>query len=49
MADKNFRKDIDRHIAQHLTDPDFNIERLAALMQMGHTKFYGKMRDITGM
>ena len=49
MADKNFRKDIDRHIAQHLNDPDFNIERLAALMQMGHTKFYGKMRDITGM
>ena len=49
MADKNFQKDIDRHIAQHLNDPDFNIERLAALMQMGHTKFYGKMRDITGM
>lgn len=49
MADKNFRKDVDCHIAQHLTDPDFNIERLATLMQMGHTKFYGKMRDITGM
>lgn len=49
MADKNFRKDVDFHIAQHLTDPDFNIERLATLMQMGHTKFYGKMRDITGM
>ena len=49
MADKNFKQDVDFYIAQHISDSDFNVEQLAALVQMGHTKFYGKMKELTGM
>lgn len=49
MADKNFKHDVDYHIAQHIADPDFNVEQLAALVQMGHTKFYGKVKELMGM
>ena len=49
MADKNFKQDVDFYIAQHISDSDFNVEQLAALIQMGHTKFYGKMKELTGM
>lgn len=49
QAEKNFRTDVDYYISSHIADPDFNVEILAAHMQMGHTKFYGKMKELTGM
>ena len=36
-------------VAQRLGDPDFNVDTLAALLKMGRTKFYGKMKEFTGM
>lgn len=49
VADKNFRTDVDYYITSHIADPEFNVEILATHMQMGHTKFYGKMKELTGM
>ena len=36
-------------VAQHLSEPDFNVDTLASLLKMGRTKFYGKMKEFTGM
>ena len=36
-------------VAQRLGDPNFNVDTLAALLKMGRTKFYGKMKEFTGM
>jgi hypothetical protein len=35
--------------AQHLSDSSFNIDQLAAMMNMGRTKFFGKVKDMTGL
>ncbi|MBR0048475.1 MAG: helix-turn-helix domain-containing protein [Prevotella sp.] len=47
-ADKTFKKRVDALIASHMADEQFNIDMLAEMMQMGHTKFYGRMREVTG-
>ena len=48
-ADQRFREKMEKYVAQHLGDPDFNVDTLAALLKMGRTKFYGKMKEFTGM
>ena len=48
-ADKRFREKMENLIAQHLGDPNFNVDSLAAMLKMGRTKFYGKMKEFTGM
>ena len=48
-ADQRFREKMETMVAQHLGDADFNVDTLAALLKMGRTKFYGKMKEFTGM
>ena len=48
-ADQRFRDKMETFVAQHLSDPDFNVDTLAAMLKMGRTKFYGKMKEFTGM
>lgn len=47
--DKKFKETLEYIVAQHISDHDFTVDRLAALMQMGHTKFYGRMKDVMGV
>lgn len=47
--DRKFRETLDYLVAQHIGDTDFNIDRLASMMQMGHTKFYGRMKEVVGI
>lgn len=47
--DKKFKETLEYVVAQHISDHDFTVDRLAALMQMGHTKFYGRMKDVMGV
>jgi DNA-binding response OmpR family regulator len=48
-ADQRFREKMETIVAQRLGDADFNVDTLAALLKMGRTKFYGKMKEFTGM
>ena len=48
-ADQRFREKMETIVAQHMGDPDFNVDMLASLLKMGRTKFYGKMKEFTGM
>ena len=48
-ADQRFKDKMEAIVAQRLGDPDFNVDTLAALLKMGRTKFYGKMKEFTGM
>ena len=48
-ADQRFREKMENMIAQHLGDQNFNVDTLAAMLKMGRTKFYGKMKEFTGM
>ncbi len=47
--DKKFKETLEYVVAQHISDHDFTIDRLAAYMQMGHTKFYGRMKEVMGV
>ena len=48
-ADQRFKDKMETFVAQRLGDPTFNVDTLAALLKMGRTKFYGKMKELTGM
>ena len=48
-ADQRFREKMETIVAQHMGDADFSVDTLAALLKMGRTKFYGKMKEFTGM
>jgi len=48
-ADKVFRDKLAVLTAQHLGDSDFTVDTLAQMMSMGRTKFYGKVKEVTGM
>ena len=48
-ADQRFKDKMETIVAQRLGDPNFNVDTLAALLKMGRTKFYGKMKEFTGM
>lgn len=47
--DKLFLQKLQTITAQHLEDPTFSVDRLAEIMKMGRTKFYGKVKELTGM
>jgi AraC-like DNA-binding protein len=32
-----------------MNEPDFNMDRLTEMMSMGRTKFYSRVKDITGL
>lgn len=48
-ADKRFREQVEALVGQHLADQQFSIDQLAAMLSMGRTKFYGKMKELYGM
>ena len=48
-VDQRFREKMETIVAQRLGDADFNVDTLASLLKMGRTKFYGKMKECTGM
>ena len=48
-ADKVFKDKVQHIISQHISDTEFNVDTLASMMNMGRTKFYGKMRELTGV
>ncbi len=49
QADKLFREKVQHIMAQHIGDAAFTVDQLAAMMGMGRTKFFKKMKDMTGM
>lgn len=49
QADKLFKDKIQRLIAQHVGDSDFNVEQLASLLGMGRTTLFTKSKAILGM
>lgn len=48
-ADKVFRENVVNLIAQNISEPDFTVDKIAEMMHMGRTKFFGKMKELTGM
>ena len=48
-SDKLFLEKMQSLMEQHIDDPDFTMDQLAQLMNMGRTKFYGKAKELTGM
>lgn len=48
-VDKVFKEKLEVFTARHLSDSDFSVDRLAEMMSMGRTKFYGKVKELTGM
>ena len=49
QADKLFLTKLEVLTNQHLNDSNFNIDQLATMMNMGRTKFFGKVKDMTGL
>lgn len=48
-SDKMFLEKMNTIMQQHIDDPDFTMDQLAQLMNMGRTKFYGKAKELTGL
>jgi signal transduction histidine kinase/ligand-binding sensor domain-containing protein/DNA-binding response OmpR family regulator len=46
--DKTFLEDAMKLVEQNLSDPDFNVQRLVALMGMSQSVFYKRVKSITG-
>lgn len=49
QADKRFREQLEIIVSRHIDDQTLSVDRLAEMMSMGRTKFYGKVKDIFGM
>lgn len=48
QADKAFIDKVELIVEQHIADPAFGVDRLAAALGMGRTKLYGKMNTLVG-
>lgn len=48
-VDKVFLEKLEMFTNQHMSEPTFNVDRLAEMMNIGRTKFYGKVKELTGM
>lgn len=48
-VDKRFREQVEMIVSQHIDDQTLSVDRLAEMMSMGRTKFYGKVKDVFGM
>lgn len=49
QADNNFVKKMQMITMQHIADPEFSMDQLASLMNMGRTKFFAKAKELTGV
>lgn len=49
VADKHFIDNVTAIMTSHIADPQFTIDDIAAIMRVGRTKLYGKVKDLTGM
>lgn len=49
VQDKRFKERLDYLIAQYLGDPNLTVDLLADKVRMGHTRFYGRVKEVTGM
>ena len=49
QADKVFLDRLAMFVAQHMREEDFNVDQLSQLMTMGRTKFYGRVKELTGL
>lgn len=47
--DKVFLEKLEMLTFKHLAEETFTVDRLAEMMSMGRTKFYGKVKELTGM
>lgn len=48
-ADKRFKEQVEALVSQHIDDQNLSVDRLAEMLSMGRTKFYGKVKDVFGM
>ena len=48
QQDQDFVEKATRLVLSHLSDTDFNIDRLCREMAMSRTLFYGKLKTLTG-
>lgn len=48
-SDKYFLEKMNSIIAQHIGDCNFNVNDMPDMMNMGRTKFFNKMKELTGM
>lgn len=49
QADRLFLDRLAMHVAQHMREETFSMDQLAQLMGMGRTKFYGRVKELTGL
>lgn len=49
LQDKRFLQKLASAVASHVMDPNFTMDDLAAVLHMGRSKFYGKVKELTGM
>ncbi len=49
QADKVFLAKLEMLTARHMGETDFTVDRLAEMMTMGRTKFYGKVKELTAL
>lgn len=46
--DKKFKDKVEAIVAQHLSDKNFNVDRLAELLNVGRTTVYSRMKAVMG-
>lgn len=49
QADKRFCDQLEALVNKHVGDQDLSVDRLAEMMSMGRTKFYGRVKELFGM
>jgi len=49
QADKVFLVKLQMLTAQHISEETFDVDTLAMMMNMGRTKFYGRVKEMTGL
>lgn len=47
--DKKFKDKLEAVVAQHISDNNFNVDRLAELLNMGRTSLYNRTKSIMGV
>ena len=48
-VDKTFKERLELIVRQHISDQEFNVDKLAELMNMGRTKLYNRTKEIMGV
>ncbi len=47
--DKKFKDKLEAIVAQHISDTDFNVDRLAELLNLGRTTVYNRTKSVMGV